>query len=196
MKIRLFLASLASIVALSMIPGAAFAHVVVKPVETTVGSFDTYTVSVPNEKEIAVTSVRLQIPKGLSYVTPTTKPEWSIDVEKDGDVVRNITWKDGTIPAGQRQDFTFSAQAPAAAGHMTWKAYQTYADGTVVAWDKAPTNSDIEGENSGPFSVTNIKDDTEEAKVAVTAAPNTTLALIISIVAVVLSAASLFIRKR
>lgn len=195
MKIRLFLASFASIVALTMIPGSAFAHVVVKPAETTVGSFDTYTVSVPNEKEIAVTSVKLNIPKGLSYVTPTTKPEWSIDVEKDGDAAQSITWKDGTIPAGQRQDFTFSAQAPAAAGDITWKAYQTYADGTVVAWDKTPTNSAAEGENSGPFSVTKVTDDTETAAVS-SSAPNTTLALVISIVAVVLSAASLFIRKR
>jgi uncharacterized protein YcnI len=195
MKIRLFLASFASIIALSMVPGAAFAHVVVKPAETTVGSFDTYTVSVPNEKEMAVTSVKLQIPNGLSYVTPTTKPEWSIDVEKDGDAIRSITWKDGTIPAGQRQDFTFSAQAPAAAGDMAWKAYQTYADGTVVAWDKAPTNSDTEGENSGPFSVTKVTDDTKTAA-ASSSVPNTTLSLVISIVAVVLSAASLFIRKR
>lgn len=195
MKIRLFLASLASIVALSMIPGAAFAHVVVKPAETAVGSFDTYTVSVPNEKEVAVTGVKLDVPKGLSYVTPTTKPEWTIDVEKDGDTVRSITWKDGTVPAGQRQDFTFSAQAPSAAGDITWKAYQTYADGTVVAWDKAPTNSDAEGGNSGPFSVTKVTDDTEAAEVA-SATPSTTLALVISIVAVVLSAASLFIQKR
>jgi hypothetical protein len=51
--------------------------------------------------------------------------------------VKELIWMNGSIPVGQRDDFVFSAQAPADESTLVWKAYQTYADGTVVAWDVA-----------------------------------------------------------
>ena len=39
-----------------------------------------------------------------------------------------------------------------------WKAYQTYQDGTVVAWDADP-NGIEESDTKGPYSVTAIEDD-------------------------------------
>jgi hypothetical protein len=58
---------------------------------------------------------------------------------EDGDEkverVSEISWTGGNIPAGQRDEFLFSAQAPASSTTIPWKAYQTYADGSVVAWD-------------------------------------------------------------
>jgi uncharacterized protein YcnI len=146
--------------------GIASAHVAVKPGEVLTGAFQTFTVGVPVEKDIATTSVKLEVPKGLGHVTPTVKPGWTIQVEKEGTgeaaVVRSITWSGNEIGAGYRDDFTFSARTPDQPVDLQWKAYQTYADGSVVQWrlteDKQPKNADGSPDftNSGPFSVTKV----------------------------------------
>lgn len=132
------------------------AHVVVKPAEVLTASFQTFTVGVPNEKDIPTTSIKLDIPAGLKFVSPTQKAGWKIDLVKDGDDVKSITWMGGDIDVGLRDDFTFSAQVPAATTELHWKAYQTYSDGTVVSWDQAATDTEHSGADSGPFSVTKI----------------------------------------
>jgi uncharacterized protein YcnI len=142
------------------------AHVVVRPAEVTTASFQTFTVSVPNEKGQPNTALKVLIPQDLKHVTPTVKPGWTVAIEKDGEgenaSIKSLTWKDGSIPAGFREDFTFSAQAPASASEIQWKAYQTYADGNTVAWDlakdKQPTKTDGSPDfsKSGPFSVTAV----------------------------------------
>lgn len=144
----------------SLVTGSASAHVVVKPSDALTGSFQAFSVGVPNEKEVPVTAVKLAIPEGLQYVTPTVKPGWQINVEKDGQgetaTVKSITWSGGTIPAGLRDDFGFSAKTPDKAIDIQWKAYQTYEDGLVVAWDQKPTAKESESETSGPYSVTKV----------------------------------------
>lgn len=142
------------------------AHVVVRPAEVTTASFQTFTVSVPNEKDQPNTAVKVLIPQNLKHVTPTVKTGWTITIEKDGEgenaSIKSLTWKDGSIPAGFREDFTFSAQAPASVSEIQWKAYQTYADGNTVAWDlakdKQPTKADGSPDfsKSGPFSITAV----------------------------------------
>lgn len=146
---------------------AVSAHVVVKPAEVTTASFQTFTVSVPNEKDVANTSIRLVIPDGLKHVTPSIKQGWNITAEKEGTgetaITKSLTWAGNRIPAGFRDDFTFSAQAPASPAELQWKAYQTYEDGKVVSWDiendKQPKKSDGSPDfsTSGPFSVTKIQ---------------------------------------
>jgi uncharacterized protein YcnI len=152
------------------------AHVVVRPAEVKTASFTTFTIGVPVEKDIPTTSLKLLIPEGLQYVTPTLKTGWFVSAEKEpieegtghSDAkVTSITWSGNTIPAGFRDEFTFSAKVPEAATQLEWKAYQTYADGTVVAWDKTeteqPKNEAGEPDFSaaGPFSVTKIVTETE-----------------------------------
>lgn len=195
MKKRLITGIIISIATLSLLPTATFAHVVVTPAKASIGQHLTFNVSVANEKDVDVTALKLTIPAGLDDVSPTTKDGWTIDTTKTGDAVTEISWTNGKIPVGQRQDFSFGAQAPAKAGDIDWKAYQTYADGTVVKWDQAPTNSDTEGENVGPYSVTTVSDDLTTPVVS-TQTPTTSLTLVLSIVAVILSVASLFIRRR
>ena len=84
----------------------ASAHVVVKPLRVGIASFQTFDTSVPSEKDIPTVSLRLIIPSGLSYVTPTVKPGWKIDIKKEGDAAKEITWSGGVIPPDQRDDFT------------------------------------------------------------------------------------------
>ena len=139
-----------------------FAHVTVKPAEVVSSGFQTFSVNVPNEKSISTVSVKVLIPKGLAYVQPTQKAGWQIAVEKEGSgldtTVTSITWSGNEVMANFRDEFTFSGQVPDKTTELQWKAYQTYADGTVVAWDKASNGNDHESEdeNSGPFSVTNV----------------------------------------
>lgn len=176
--------------------GIASAHVVVKPAEAGVASFQTFTTGVPNEKEVAVTKLRLTIPDGLSHVSPNVKPGWTIDEVKSGSgedaKVTEITWSGGSIPVGQRDDFVFSAQVPAKPATIQWKAYQTYADGTEVAWDQTPTNTDDDSGAKGPYSETKVVDDLSQA--STTAAPTkpasnarTNVAIALSIVALLFS---------
>lgn len=207
--IKKIAAATMSISALALSFGsAASAHVVVKPVEVLTAGFQTFTIGVPNEKDIPTTSIKLVIPDGLKHVSPTQKTGWQIDVEKEGTgedaTVKSITWSNDMIDAGFRDDFTFSGQVPEKATDLQWKAYQTYSDGTVVSWDKASTGGDDEeGGNSGPFSVTKVVSETAQdaamkkadqaAADAKTAASNS---LYVGIAGVVLGLVGVFLATR
>lgn len=175
------------------VPAVALAHVVVTPAQAGVAEELVFNVSVPNERQSDVTSIRLTLPKGVSDVAPTALAGWTISTSKSGAEVGSITWN-GDIPVGQRQDFSFSAQMPAAAASLDWKAYQTYADGTVVHWDQKPNGSDDASGNAGPYSVTNVVNDLATTSTAGNS-PRTTLALTLSIVAIAFSALA-FLRTR
>lgn len=130
-----------------------FAHVAVKPGEVMTATHQVFVVNVPNEKDIPTVSVKLLISKNISSVTPTVKSGWEIVTEKENEKVKSITWSGGEIAEGLRDEFTFSAKTPDQPTELKWKAYQTYSDGTVVAWDQEKSD-DKHGDNSGPFSVT------------------------------------------
>lgn len=180
-----------------LMPAAAYAHVVVTPSQAKVGMRTTLSVSVPNERDSAVTSLKMTIPAGVDEVQPTVHRGWTISTTKDstGNITA-ITWNGGTIPSGQRDDFTFRAQMPAKAEAVQWHAYQTYADGTVVAWDQKPSESETDSGNSttGPYSVTKVVDDLSSDAAAAPAQGDTsarTLPLALSLVALVLSVIAL-----
>jgi uncharacterized protein YcnI len=143
-----------------------FAHVVVKPPQAPIAAFQTFTIGVPVERNVPTTSLRLLIPEGLNYVTPNVKTGWTIEVKKEGAdeyaKVKEIIWSAGTIPPGQRDEFIFSAQVPSTPTTLQWKAYQTYQDNKVVAWDADPKAQSVDKEDeskSGPYSETKIIDD-------------------------------------
>ena len=138
--------------------GAAFAHVIVTPGQVGVGQELTFNVSVPNERTTPVTSVKLDIPDGVTSVVPTEKPGWTITTQQSNNTITAITWT-GSMPVGLRDDFSFSAQVPANPTELDWKAYQTYGDGTVVHWDQQPAGSDDSTGDAGPYSVTQVVDD-------------------------------------
>lgn len=146
-----------------MVPALVAAHVVVTPTQAGIGDDVTFSVSVPNEKAVAVTELKLVVPAGLGELAPTVKPGWQIQTDTSGNgdsaVVTAIIWSGSSIPTGLRDDFTFRAQVPAKATQLTWKAYQTYADGTVVSWDQKPAGSDDADGTSGPYSVTKVVND-------------------------------------
>ncbi len=187
----------------------AHAHVTVKPGEAGIATYQTFTVSVPVEKDLPTTGVRLTIPAGVTAVMPNAKAGWKIDLthlaaevggadQKDAErprkQVTEIAWTGGVIPAGQRDEFVFSAKVPSAESTLQWKAYQQYQDGSVVAWErdpKQPAAKNAAGKSdfskSGPFSQTRVVDDLKESSYPAQ------LPLWLSIAAVLLSLASLLI---
>ncbi len=157
-------------------PLLANAHVTVKPAVVGAAAFQTFTVGVPNEKDIPTTAVRLVIPEGLHHVMPNVKSGWKIEVKKektgaqvtdeegntiDEERVSEIVWSGGSVPVGQREEFAFSAQVPAEESVIAWRAYQTYAGGTVVSWDQEGVHDhDFKyPDNTGPYSKTTVTDD-------------------------------------
>jgi uncharacterized protein len=147
------LASTALAAALLSSPAVAEAHVTVQPAEAPAGGFVRLDVRVPNERDdAATTKVDLKLPPGFAEASYEPVPGWTVKVAKsklakpiktdDGEVteqVSRITWTakrtaDG-IPPGAFQDFGLSVQVPGRAGDtLTFKALQTYSNGTVVRW--------------------------------------------------------------
>ncbi len=132
----------------------AWAHVVVSPEEVTAGDYETLTVSVPTEKEIPTTEIRVEVPEGflLSGVQPV--PGWEHAFEEDGGIVTAVTFSGGEIRPREFQQFLVQAQAPEEPGEYPWKAAQTYEDGSVVEWTGAPDSEEpasvVEVVSGGP----------------------------------------------
>lgn len=192
---KVLISSLTGVAVAFALPAVAFAHVIVTPGQAGVGEELVFNVSVPNERTVPVSSVKLNIPSGVDEVTPTVVPGFTISTTGSTDNVTSITWT-GSIPVGQREDFSFGAQVPAKATQLDWKAYQTYADGTVVHWDQKPAGSDDATGNAGPYSVTKVTDDLNAGATTSPSSSNKkTLAFAFSIAALALSVAGLFMRR-
>lgn len=120
----------------------AWAHVTVAPEEVAAGDYETLTVSVPTEKEVPTTEIRVEVPKGflLSGVQPV--PGWEHEFEEDGGVVTAVTFSGGKIRPREFQQFLVQAQAPEEPGEYQWKAIQTYEGGSVVEWTGPPDSEE------------------------------------------------------
>jgi uncharacterized protein YcnI len=127
---------------LAVLSVPAWAHVVVSPEEVSAGDYETLTISVPTEKEVPTTEIRVEVPKGflLSGVQPV--PGWEHAFEEDGGLVTAVIFSDGEIRPREFQQFLVQAQAPEEPGEYPWKAIQTYEDGSVVEWTGAPDSEE------------------------------------------------------
>lgn len=115
------------------VSSTAWAHVEISPESASPGGAETFTAEVPTEKDVPTTGVRLQVPEGFS-VTGVEAPEgWRGGLEGN-----SITFSGGEIGEDEVQEFTFEASTPDQAGEFAWKTYQTYQDGSVVAWTGSP----------------------------------------------------------
>jgi uncharacterized protein YcnI len=138
-KTVLVVGSMASAMLLTLTVSApAWAHVVVSPEEVAAEDYATLTVSVPTEKEVPTTKVRVEVPDGfvLSGVQPV--PGWDSSFEEDGGLITAVTFSGGEIRPREFQQFLVQAQAPKEPGEYPWKAFQTYQDGSVVKWTGPP----------------------------------------------------------
>jgi uncharacterized protein YcnI len=196
MALRSYVALMGTSLLLLLAPLLVSAHAVVKPSSAGIGTFQTFSLGIPNEKDVPTIGVRLIIPEGLQYVSPNVKLGWSIVTKKETingqEAITEINWTGGNIPAGQRDDFVFSAKVPAQTETLPWKAYQTYQNGTTVAWDQA-SESTNENSNQGPYSTTSVVNDLSQNATAPAKEDDIRL---VSFGALVIALASLIISRR
>lgn len=135
MKRSLFLEAVAlSTCTMLAVSAPAWAHVVVSPEEVMAGDYETLTVSVPTEKEVPTTEVRVEVPDGFTVSGVQPVPGWEYAFEEEGGLVTAVTWSGGEIGPREFQQFLMQAQAPEEPGEYPWRAIQTYADGSIVEW--------------------------------------------------------------
>ena len=172
MKVRRFGPFVGSaVVALVIAAGAtaAGAHVTVVPDTAKKGGFQVLSFNVPNEEQAANTvklEVDLPTKSPIAFVSTQPMPGWTVAVEKtklakpvssdDGEVteaVSKITWTatDGGLKPGEFDLFTISAgPLPTNTSKLTFKAIQTYSDGTTVNWIQATVKGAPEPDHPAP----------------------------------------------
>jgi uncharacterized protein YcnI len=163
-----------------------YAHVKVEPSEAIAGKNQIFTITVPTEKDIPTSSIALTIPEGVTNVTPYAKAGWEVIITET-----QIMWTGGSILRDLKDEFRFSAKVNTITEKLIWKAYQSYADGSVVSWDQEPGSVGEHGDESTPYSQTAVTPVNATEPLEIT---NATLALtlILSITALVFSTAAVY----
>lgn len=213
------LTAAAAMVALLVLAAPAFAHVTVSAPGATRGSSDQeITFRVPVEADVdtvglkvalptgtPIASVEVQAMAGWTHTEKTTKLTKPIKTD-DGDIteaVAEITWtaKAGQgVKPGEYGAFTIIAGLLPDAPTLTFKAIQTYADGSSVAWiETAAPGSSAQAEHPAPVLTLAAGTATGQqgtSAAAATAQPaaekaDNTGPVVLSIIALVLGAAAL-----
>jgi uncharacterized protein YcnI len=144
---------------LTALPAAA--HVTVHSTDATPGGNDAEIVfRVPNEEGSAkTTKVEIALPadEPITGVNPENKPGWTVATKStklatpiqtdDGTIdtaVVSVTWTATTAatPPGGYDDFSLAAGQLPDTDAITFKAVQTYSDGSVVRWIETGSDSE------------------------------------------------------
>ncbi len=136
-KIRSLIFCLLVLLALSTL-SSAHAHVVVYPKEAAPGSYEMFTIRVPNEKDSATTKLRLDIPaKSVRISHVEAVPGWKYELEKNtSGENEGVTWTatGPGLPPEEFIEFKIIGKVDEEASELVWKAYQTYAKEGVIEW--------------------------------------------------------------
>lgn len=131
----------------------ASAHVTVNPSKTTQGSYEVFTMRVPSEQDGYTTKVEVRIEEGVDISRVEPKPGWTYEMERDGNgKVTSIAWTAEGEGLGKTEftEFRMQGKVGEEASSITWRAYQTYSDGSTAEWTG--------GEGSDmPASVTTVE---------------------------------------
>jgi periplasmic copper chaperone A len=187
---RLGLASLCALTFVLLVAAQAAAHVTVSPSSIPQGTDDVIlTFRVPNESATAtVTGLKIQFPleRPIVLVNPEAGSGWQVSVIKtalpkpvttdDGtftSTTSEIDWTGNTIPVGQFGEFNVLAQGiPTGTSQLTFKAIQTYSDGSVVSWIQVPSKAVPNPEHPAPIvTLTAASGGSSGAATTTTAAP-------------------------
>ncbi|MDQ1630821.1 MAG: hypothetical protein QOC80_793 [Frankiaceae bacterium] len=189
----------ASVLAIGLttaLAGPASAHVSVNPQTAEQGGFSALTFRVPTETDNAsTTKVQVAFPTDTPLASVSVKPipGWTYQVTKnklpqpiqsdDGpitDAVSQITWTasspDTAVKPGEFQNFDVSVGPLPKTAAISFKALQTYSDGSIVRWIDTQTPGGAEPEHPAPtLSLTPAAADAA-SPAAAPAAPATTTA--------------------
>jgi uncharacterized protein YcnI len=179
----------------------ASAHVEVNPQEAIQGTFQEFSVRVPNEKSIPTVKVELDIPADVDISQLNPAPDWKYDLTKDtSGKITKITWTStgNGLAESEYEKFNFAGLISKTTTAIGWKAHQTYKDGSIVDWvgdEKSDTPAPVTKVNPVPKNVTVSDDGDVVYNGSIPASsPNTSnTPLYISIAAAVLGVLSLVI---
>jgi periplasmic copper chaperone A len=174
--------------------GPASAHVTVNPSTATGGGYAKLTFRVPTESDTAsTTKLAVYFPSTPAFASVSVKPHpgWSYRVSDTDQHVAKIVWTadapaDGIKP-GQFDEFDISLGPLPGSGSVTFKALQTYSDGSVVRWIEPTVAGQPEPQHPAPM-LTLTKAATDPAAVAENDG-DSTAPLVLSIVALVVAVA-------
>lgn len=210
----------ATAVALIAAP-AASAHVQVRPALAAPGDPVLFQVIVPNEKDAHTVEVTLQIPKDVLPFSFEEPDGWTRENKEGPDgSLETVTWK-GKLAEDGFARFSFLASTPEQEGEIVWKSIQTYDDGSVSRWIGGPDSdspaavttiskdaprenaggegSEAEGDTPAAEATTQPEQtDTEQAEPAAATVEdsNSTLPIIISVVALAFAAGAFLLQLR
>lgn len=142
---RAFIRSaLVGLVAISLLTGAAQAHIGIKPGRAPAGELVTIRFDVENESDTAGTrKIDVKLPSGFNSVSPRAVRGWRVRLRRSGSEITRLIFTAPPrreIPAGHRhRQFAFRIATPDRPGaRLVFKAVQTYDDGTVQRWIGSP----------------------------------------------------------
>ena len=186
--------------------GPAAAHVTVNPGTQPGGGYGELTFRVPTESDTAsTTKVQVFFPTDhpLAEVLVKPHPGWTFTV-KDAKLATPITNDDGdqvtqavsevdwtasspadAIKPGEYDDFEVSTGPFPVGGTMTFKALQTYSDGSVVRW----IDTSESGEHPAPKLTLTSGSGTSASMHSTPAKPASKTPLVLSIIALVVAVA-------
>lgn len=183
----------------------ASAHVTVFPNEATQGSYEKFTVRVPNEGKVPTVKVEVRFPLdsvAISRFEP--KPGWTYELTRNAeDKITAVIWTatgEG-LASTEFGEFNMQGKVTDTATQIVWKAYQTYKDGAVVEWtgaEGADKPASVTKVNAKPAGTTTDSHGHSAAAGGASAADehsssSSNTPLYLSIVAVILGAASLLV---
>jgi periplasmic copper chaperone A len=159
-----------TLVGVFAIAGPASAHVTVNPREATQGGYTRVAFRVPNESDTAsTTKLEVFLPQETPIASVSTMPVpgWTVVVERGRpaapveahgspvtEVAKKLTWTAtgaSAIKVGEFQEFPVSRGPLPEVERLTFKALQTYSDGSVVRWiEEPPADGGEEPEHPAP----------------------------------------------
>jgi uncharacterized protein YcnI len=189
--------------------GTASAHVTVWPKQSTTGAYEKYTVRVPVEKNSNTVKVQLQFPANENVETVEPVPGWNYTFQTDANGHNTgITWTatSGGIKPHEFAEFSFIGVNPKTPTSLSWKAIQTYADGSVVEWTGDPksdtpasvttiTNPQTSANMNMNMNMSQGSNQNNNTNQATTTSANNIIPLVASGIAILLSLIALFRKK-
>lgn len=195
MRTQLVARSIATLAAVAIIvlgaPLAADAHVKISPNTAASGDDIELTFRVPNEMQSAATvKVEVDLPTKTPFADAAYQPVpgWTAQIisaklpkpiVNDGVKVTQAPIKviyvadpGVSIKPGQFQDFPIALDLTPDTGSVAFPTYQTYSDGTVVAWNQRSTKDGQEPENPAPVLYINDAPPTDSESGITVAATN------------------------
>ncbi|HJR26665.1 MAG TPA: YcnI family protein [Acidimicrobiales bacterium] len=161
----------------------AAAHVGPSETSAPAGSYLKFELRVPHGcgETGNTTRVEVQVPDGITSVTPQVVPGWTIERTTEqldpplddghgGQIAERtsvVTWTGGPLAHDQLEEFGLSVKLPEEPGTILFPTIQTCDDGTTAEWIEVPPPGGEEPEKPAPaIEVTVAAEDLDEAEPA------------------------------